>query len=372
MAATELVRQGFSVHLYEKRSGLGRKLLIAGSSGLNISHAGDRDEFLSYYVGLNQKFWKQCFNHYFAPEWIHWIETLGLETFLGTSDRYFVKEMKASTLLSRWVEWLKAQGVQFFTQSEQLDFEIKKRYAAVGFFCGGGSWEKETPRWVGAFRQQGIQVVDFYPTNVGYEIEWKKELLQESEGHPLKNITLTTSKGSKQGECVITHYGLEGTPVYFVGKEGKATLDLKPQFTEEQILKKLMSVKENFSPLRRIKKTLGLSETALSLIFHQSSIRLISPDQSNQSNEKALREVAKLIKQFPLEFKKPRPLLEAISCGGGVSADEVDEFLMLKKYPGIYCGGEMLDWTAPTGGYWIQGCVSQGAWVAKSIINYMK
>jgi predicted flavoprotein YhiN len=225
---------------------------------------------------------------------------------------------------------------------------------------------------VGAFRQQGIQVVDFYPTNVGYEIEWKKELLQESEGQPLKNIILTTSKGSKQGECVITHYGLEGTPVYFVGKEGKATLDLKPQFTEEQILKKLMSVKENFSPLRRIKKTLGLSEAALSLIFHQSSIRLMSPDQSNHSNEKALREVARLIKQFPLEFKKPRPLLEAISCGGGVSADEVDEFLMLKKYPGIYCGGEMLDWTAPTGGYWIQGCVSQGAWVAKSIINYLK
>ena len=161
------------------------------------------------------------------------------------------------------------------------------------------------------------------------------------------------------GELVITQYGIEGTPVYFCGIKGLAFLDLKPDLTEEQILIKLNQTKENLSPMRRVKHLLGLSEAAEALLFHHAT---------NEIKADLLKLIS-LIKKFPITLIQPRPLLEAISSKGGLDLNEVSSTLELKKYSGIFCGGEMLDWDAPTGGFLIQACVSQGAAVARSILT---
>lgn len=200
-------------------------------------------------------------------------------------------------------------------------------------------------------------MIDFEPSNVGYEVKWNEKFLQESEGKPLKKVELQTSRGKKLGELVITRYGIEGTPVYFTGITGNAFLDLKPDLSTEQIRQKLSNTKENLSPMRRVKHLLGLSEAAESLIFHHAPI-----DVKND-----LEKMITTIKKFPIQLEKPRPLSESISSRGGIDLTELTQDLELKKFPGIYCGGEMLNWDAPTGGFLIQACVSQGASIGRII-----
>ena len=201
-------------------------------------------------------------------------------------------------------------------------------------------------------------MVPFEPSNVGYEIDWNEKFLTETEGKPLKKIELRTRRGSKMGEMVITQYGIEGTPVYFCGTTGPAELDLKPDLSSDQIFEKLTRVKENLSPMRRVKHQLGLCEAAENLLFHHA------PPESKTD----LSKMVNTIKHFPLTLKSPRPLLESISSKGGLNLTEVSKSFEMTKFKGVYCGGEMLDWDAPTGGFLIQACVSQGASVAKSIL----
>jgi predicted flavoprotein YhiN len=231
---------------------------------------------------------------------------------------------------------------------------------------GGASYEPtENPlHWPKIFTTKAIPFTPFTPSNVGYEVGWTPAFLKEAEGLPLKDIVLTTHKGKRQGELVITRYGIEGTPVYFVGTPGPALIDLKPGLTAEAVLGKLKAVKENLSPNRRIKKQLGLSPAAQALVFHLMP-RAILEDRS-------LIQLAHTIKAFPIELLSPRPLEEAISSKGGVSMKALDERLMLKKYPGIFLAGEMLDWDAPTGGFLIQGCVTQGFCAGLGINHYLK
>ena len=389
MAATRLAlsTQGptLDIHLFEKRPGLGRKLLIAGSSGLNISHEHTLQDFSAHYEGWNAEFWKQLLSEFGPKDWIQFIEKkLGLETFLGTSQRYFVREMKASNLLKQWTGFLESHGVTIHPSHELTGFSSESdppgsnrnsRYPVtltfnhdptsslsfdrVAFFLGGGSWEKETPPWIRLFEAKGITLVPFEPSNVGFEIAWNEKFLKESEGKPLKKIELHTRRGSKMGELVITAYGIEGTPVYFCGTSGPAILDLKPDLSSSQILEKLNRSKENLSPMRRVKHHLGLCEASESLIFHHA------PTEARND----LDTMVDTIKRFPIHLKSPRPLLESISSKGGVALDEITQTFEMKKFPDIYCGGEMLDWDAPTGGFLIQACVSQGAAVAQSILK---
>lgn len=385
MAATRLALSTqaptLDIHLFEKRPGLGRKLLIAGSSGLNISHEHSLQDFSAHYEGWNAEFWKKLLTDFGPKDWIQFIEKkLGLETFLGTSQRYFVREMKASNLLKQWTVFLESLGVTLHPAMEVTDFssvpDPTGNHPAItltfnhdpatvfscdqaAFFLGGGSWEKETPAWVKVFASKDIPLVPFEPSNVGYEIDWNEKFLQESEGKPLKKIELHTRRGSKMGELVITNYGIEGTPVYFCGTSGPATLDLKPDLSSSQILDKLKRSKENLSPMRRVKHHLGLCEASESLIFHHA------PTKARND----LETMVETIKRFPLYLKSPRPLMESISSKGGVSLDEITQTFEMKKFPGIFCGGEMLDWDAPTGGFLIQACVSQGAAVAQSLLK---
>ncbi len=378
MASTRLALSNqanqLDIHLFEKRPGLGRKLLIAGSSGLNISHEHSLQDFSNHYEGWDNDFWKNLLNDFGPKDWINFIEKkLGMETFLGTSQRYFVREMKASNLLKQWTRFLEEHHVtihanhelsNFNTEGEQIslqfnhDSNLNFECDRAAFFLGGASWEKEEPSWVRLFHSKNFSMVPFEASNVGYEIDWNEKFLKETEGKPLKKIELHTRRGSKMGEMVITQYGIEGTPVYFCGTSGPAELDLKPDLSTDQILEKLNRVKENLSPMRRVKHQLGLCEAAENLLFHHA------PPESKTD----LNKMVNAIKHFPIYLKSPRPLLESISSKGGLSLTEVSKAFEMAKFKGVFCGGEMLDWDAPTGGFLIQACVSQGASVAKSIL----
>lgn len=381
MTATQLSHDPrFEIHIFEKRKGFGRKLLIAGSSGLNISHHASVNDFSAHYTGWNSEVWSKLFAEYSPQDWIRFIEKeLRLETFLGTSERYFVREMKASGLLKKWIAYLEARKVIFHSTAELIDFDSDgsrvmlrfkddskpRLFDAAAFLLGGASWLKEEgiePAWVDMFRRKKIGMTAFEPSNVGYEVDWNESFLKEAEGKPLKKVLFTTKRGSKLGELVVTQYGLEGTPIYFYGVPGPATIDLKPDLTREQIELKCKSVRENLSPIRRVKKVLSLNDTALALLFHHL----------DEDAKKDLARVIAAIKAFPITLKASRTLSESISSKGGVSLSEVSDRLELKKFSRIYCGGEMLDWDAPTGGFLIQASISQGARIAKSIQDATK
>jgi uncharacterized flavoprotein (TIGR03862 family) len=374
MAAHVLCSSGIKVTVFEKRRAAGRKLLIAGSSGLNISYECPPEELHQYYRAPEGIF-KQIFQVYSRANWIQFVEDLGLKTFKGTSRRYFVREMKASGLLKAWTGRLVKSGVHFEFGKEVTGFEAGRRprlkvsddsaprFDAVGFFLGGGSWEpEETPlRWPKFFQDLGLKFLPFQSSNTGFEVDWPVAFLKEAEGLPLKSILLKSKLGTRKGELVVTEYGLEGTPIYSIGSSGLIHLDLKPDLSAEQIEAKLSSKKENLSPMRRIKKDLKLCQASEALLFHFSR-----PEQKSD-----LRKMISLLKNVPIELKTARPLTEAISSSGGLDWSELDPTLMLKKYPGVFAGGEMLNWDASTGGFLIQGCVSLGYVAAQGMLKYI-
>ncbi len=383
MAADVLLRAGYSVELFEKRKAAGRKLLIAGSSGLNITFDAPIDEFARHYwggspEGESEARMRKVLSVFGSEDWRAWIEALGIPTFLGTSHRYFVEGMKASKLLKVWIDDLKARGLQLHTGVECTAFSkevdqsidlllstnLRSSFGAVCFALGGGSYEEEEKplRWPKMFVNNKIGFAPFEPSNCGFEVNWPMAFIHEAEGKPIKNLILTSSKGTRSGDCVITRYGLEGTPVYFAGVSGTVLLDLKPSWSHEQVLAKLQSVRENFSVLRRVQKTMNLGEGAMALLFHLSS-----PEA-----KKDLAAMAQLIKCFPLNLLQKRSLDEAISSAGGVLWEELDDAFMLKKFPGIFLAGEMIDWDAPTGGFLIQASVSQGHYAATQMVRYLK
>jgi uncharacterized flavoprotein (TIGR03862 family) len=377
MSAFVLASSGIQVTIFEKRKSSGRKLLIAGSSGLNISYDCPEETLFEHYRGPKY-FFQTLFKNYSRSQWIKFVEGLGLETFKGTSRRYFVREMKASGLLKAWTEMLKSLGVKFEFQKELSDFALKegkielhfnhaKEIALFDSVClslGGGSWEpEEAPlRWPNIFIKKNIDFKPFQPSNAGFEVKWPEAFLKEAEGKPLKSILLKTSQGARKGELMVTEYGLEGTPIYALGATGTVHIDLKPDFTEAEILAKLKApMKENLSPMRRVQKLLNLCEASQALLFHLT----LPKDRTDSAT------LARRIKDFPIELKAPRPLAEAISSSGGVSFIEVTEDLMLKKFPGVFLAGEMLDWDAPTGGFLIQASVSQGHFAGESIKKFL-
>lgn len=369
MAATILARRNITTTIIEKSRGPARKLLIAGASGLNVTNGLDLPQIIATYAGdLN---WHKLLGDFSPQEWLAFIGELGFETYLGTSGRYFLREKKASRFVRAWIDKLvKARVVfQYSSDCSALDqcplgtwrSGDDREYDAVIFAAGGASWLKAPLTWPKLFSPLGIAVNEFSPANVGYEVSWMPSFVAEVGRAPLKNVVLHTTAGSKQGDILVTKYGIEGTPVYFVGTTGPCTVDLKPDLTVKEIHERLDRVRENMTPLRRAQKTLALSPTAQALLFHQA------PATALNSNES----LARAIKALPLALRSPRPLTEAISSRGGIALGEVDEDLMLKKLPGVFVAGEMLDWHAPTGGFLIQACVSQGYAAALGVVRYL-
>lgn len=373
MAASTLAKAGVAVTLFEKNKGPGHKLLIAGGSGLNVSNALPPAEFTTHYSGNIG--WIDLFGKFSVADWLGFIATLGLETFEGTSGRYFVREMKASGLLRRWLDALEKAAVIFHYNAECAGWETSapkitlhfheqasQTFDAVLFALGGGSWLKEEARWPGLFTKHGIAVLPFRSANAGFSVAWGKKFISEAANQPLKNIEFHSRLGRKKGDLMITEYGIEGTPVYFLGESGACSIDLKPDLEEKEITARLDSVRENLSPLRRAAKKLYLEKTTLALLYHHA------PPAALESNAA----LAHAIKTFPLVLGDARPLTEAISSLGGINLDEIDSDFQLRKTPGVFVAGEMLDWHAPTGGFLIQACVSQGFAAAQGVLKYLR
>ncbi|MDH4468142.1 MAG: TIGR03862 family flavoprotein [Bacteriovoracaceae bacterium] len=369
MAAYELSKQNISVTIFEKRSLVGWKLLVAGSSGLNIGNDYPIGEFLKYLKCENdfRSLIETPLQNFFTDRWLIFMEKiLGLEVFLGTSRRYFVREMKSANFVKRWTDVLLAQGVtlQFgyeFTnfEGQEIHFKtkdnsyIKENFDHIFLYLGGGSWEKTDPQWPKIFEQKGIKITPFKSSNTGYHVDWNQDFLKEALRLPIKNVVFETSLGRKQGDLLVTEYGLEGTPIYFYGTSGEAILDLSPDRSYEQIIKKLREKESKTSirsPMKLVKKYLSLSPAALSLLFFYTS----------EVEKKSLELFVSKIKRMPIVLGQPRPLDESISSKGGVCLSEINPNFSLKKLPNISLGGEMLDWDAPTGGFLILSCVAQG------------
>lgn len=372
MAADVLANAGLRVALFEKRSGLAWKLYIAGSSGLNISNNLPLPSFVKHYSGPSD-FWESCLGDFPPEAWLSFIEKeLGLGTFLGTSGRYFVETMHAAKLIRNWKRRLEERGVHFHVQHEFSDFEKTENgwrlrfvnqesqtFDALLFALGGASYEKADLSWPDAFARKNIRVRTFEASNTGYEVAWSPAFLQEAEGQALKNINLSNARGERRGDLVVTAYGLEGTPVYFLGATGRASIDLKPDLTLAEVRERLQKGKEKLSPIRRAKKYLQLGPASQALLFHHA------PEKAKEN----LDDLALVVKDFPIELLKPRPLSESISSKGGVVWENLEPGLMLRDFPGIYLAGEMIDWDAPTGGFLIQAAISQGFRAAQSILT---
>lgn len=372
VAATLLARHGHHISIFEKKKAPATKLILAGQSGLNVSNTCAKKDFLEKYDAPKDLI-RNILENFSRQDWLDFLSKLGFPTFSGSGGKIFIKGLKTPPLLRRWLGELKNLGVRIYFQHELVDFKSNEKVMltfssgkkitcdAALMGLGGASWEREIPlRWPEIFRQKKINLCEFTPANCGYHVAWPKKFLLECEGKPLKNICLTTPKGQQKGELIITAYGLEGGPIYHLGMSGPAKIDLKPDLTEKQIVQKLARTKENQTPLRRIKKYLALGDVSLALIFHMGKM---SPLES-------LENIAHLIKNFPISLGKPADLKNAISSAGGICLDEVTPNLELIKFKNIYVMGEMLDWSAPTGGFLIQACASMGATVAKHLLKH--
>ncbi len=357
MAASRFDPKKFELHLFERRKSAGWKLLVAGSSGLNVTHGGEESELWQFYRS-RQKEMKSCLERFPRSQWLEHLESLGEKPYLGSSNRYLIANEKAASLLKQWVQNLEASGARFHYDAEWIAVDFSNRclefsrlgkqcFDAVLFAMGGLSWEKSPSPWPSLFAY--FQFHPFEPSNAGYSINAKPEFFQAHHGSPIKGLRLTTQIGSKVGECMITRYGLEGTPIYTVGCPGEATFDLKPDLREDRLAARIGTKAESF--FARAKLSKGAEALAKEFL----------PDSPTPEA------FARNLKNVKIQLLRPQPLTESISSRGGLSWDELDENLMLKKAKGFFCAGEMVDWDAPTGGFLLQGSVSMGAVAAEGI-----
>lgn len=366
---------GLRTLLADHKPSVGRKFLVAGRGGLNLTHSEPVENFSARYGGSAER-WQKLLADFSPGDLRAWAEGLGIETFIGTSGRVFPLTKQAAPLLRRWIERLRKQGVSFrprhglagFSRTKNGEWEIefttahglvKIQTRALILALGGASWPQtgSDGGWVNLFTKAGIRVTPLAPVNCGYEVDWPPEFLAQAEGLPLKNVVVRAESESVAGELLITKYGLEGGAIYQVGgalrtmAHPKIEIDLKPAFTMEQLAAKIRHARGTHL-LDQATRAWRLSRTAVALL------QLRAPFASAM-------ELAALAKAYPLALRGPRPIEEAISTSGGVSWDELDDALMLKRCPGIFCAGEMIDWDAPTGGYLIQGCFSTATRAAR-------
>ncbi|MBU6121433.1 BaiN/RdsA family NAD(P)/FAD-dependent oxidoreductase [Hymenobacter siberiensis] len=389
LAAQWLAGRGWKVQLFEAQGTVGRKFLVAGHGGFNLSNSEDAAHFAGRYGAASTRF-GALLEHFSAADLRAWAADLGIETFVGTSGRIFpVAAHKPADLLRAWLGQLRELGVEINTRHRWLGFagatglrlrdestragagrEFIIEPTATVLALGGASWAKtgSDGAWVPLLEEIGVPVVPFAPANCGAEVGWSS-FFQEKVGRaPLKNIALRVNDGpAVRGELMLTDYGLEGTPVYALTPGVRAAraaggpavlhLNLKPDLPAATLLQKLRQPRGKASFPEFLKKTLHLGPPVPTLL------REVAPEAATLHPEA----LAALLTAVPLHVAGLRPLDEAISTAGGVAFAAVDEHLMLRLRPGTFVAGEMLDWEAPTGGYLLQGCFSTGAWVARGV-----
>jgi uncharacterized flavoprotein (TIGR03862 family) len=380
MAASMLDENKFSVTIYEKNFAIARKFLVAGDGGFNLTHSENLEDFISRYTPA--AFLETALRNFTNEDLRDWFKKIGIETFVGTSKRVFpVKGIKPIDVLNAVLTDLKNKRVEIKTlhewkgwnEKKELIFSNEKTGISVApdfvvFALGGASWKKtgSDGEWKNLFGEKNISVVPFLPSNCAYEIKWDEKFLEVAEGESLKNISVSCGDKTKKGELVITKFGIEGGAIYALSPEIRQQLsengfaqiyiDLKPALNTEEIKSKL-SVKQNKSQTKLLADALNLSSAQISLVkFALSKEEFTDPIVLSEK-----------IKKVPLQIISSAPIDEAISTVGGIALEEVDENFQLKKLPGNFVIGEMLDWDAPTGGYLLQACFSMGYWVAQKI-----
>jgi uncharacterized flavoprotein (TIGR03862 family) len=376
VAADVLSAAGESVHVYERMPSVGRKFLMAGRGGLNVTHSEPLDVFLTRYGAARERL-EPILEAFTQGDLIAWCEALGQATFTGSSGRVFPKAMKASPLLRALLQRLAARGVILDTNTTWLGFDnsgalrlaregsvdtVKPRATLLAL--GGASWPKlgSDGLWARALVEHGVEITPFQPTNVGFNVAWSEHFRTRFAGQPLKTIAIRDGEHVARGEAMITNYGIEGGAIYALSPRLRAQvpkvimIDLRPALTAEQIAAKLSHAKRGDSLSSTLRKTLGLAAVGIALL-HENGPPPRTPN-----------ELAALIKAVPVNLVTARGLDRAISSAGGIAWSSVDQTLQLKTLPGVYVAGEMLDWEAPTGGYLLQACFASGVWAARSIV----
>ncbi len=389
MAAETLAREGIRVTVYDRMPTVGRKFLLAGRGGLNLTHSEDLQRFLSRYGRAEP--WLRPVIEALPPSGVQaWCEGLGQLTFMGSSGRIFPRTMKASPLLRAWLARLRAFHVEFklrhgwagWDRNGRLLFDtpdgrISAAASVTVFALGGASWPRlgSDGQWAALFAGSGIKVSPLRPSNCGFKADFSDQFLKRFEGEPLKGIELRFGGVKARGEAVITASGLEGGAVYALSsqlrdaieQDGQAvlTIDLRPALAVEDLERVLSKPREKQSMSTFLRKSAKLSPVAAGLL-NEAARRSGTPLPSMNAVS-----LAALIKNVPVRLTAPAPIDRAISTAGGIPFDDVDERFMLRSKPGTFIAGEMLDWEAPTGGYLLQACFSTGAAAARGAIGWI-
>lgn len=394
-AAECLASQQVDVDVYDGMPSVGRKFLLAGIGGLNLTHSEDLKPFARRYGEAEAHL--QPLLREFGPEQIRaWAAGLGINTFVGTSGRVFPEQMKAAPLLRAWLHRLRSAGVRFHMRHRwqgwgtngQLAFThsdnpaLVEQPAALVLALGGASWPRlgSDAAWVEYLASAGVRIAPFLPSNCGFDVGWTPHFAEHFAGAPLKPVILSAGADSeawsRQGELVITQTGIEGGLIYAASamlrrqilERGTAPvyLDLMPGRSQAELLKRLQSGRSGRSLSERWRVQIGLSGAKANLV-REVAMKLGRPPGWLEDNTT----LAALIKQLPLTLTATRPLAEAISSAGGVCWSELDEGLMLRALPGVFCAGEMIDWEAPTGGYLLTGCLTTGFRAAQGVRRWL-
>ena len=391
MAAEAACAAGIRVDLYDAMGSVGRKFLLAGKGGLNLTHGEPFARFAERYGERRDEIarWLRAFD---ADALRAWARGLGVETFVGSSGRVFPADMKAAPLLRRWLHRLRAAGVAFHVHHRWLgwrddgalrfatpDGEHAVAADAVVLALGGASWPKlgSDGAWVAPLRAAGVDVVPLQSANCGFELAWSEHLRSRHAGMPLKTVAAhwidrNGVAQARQGECVLSEYGIEGSLVYAIGadlreriaRDGQATLrlDLAPGIAQAALAEHLAAPRGKHSLGGWLRRRAHLDAAKCALVFEAA-------DKTAPADPVAL---AARIKALPLTLRAPRPLVEAISTAGGVKLEALDEHLMLRTRPGTFCAGEMLDWEAPTGGYLLTACFASGLLAGRGAVCWLK
>lgn len=388
MAAEALAQAGLTVEVFDAMPSVGRKFLLAGVGGMNITHSEPYPAFVGRYAERQDNI-DALLRDFDAEALRQWIHGLGIETFVGTSGRVFPTDMKAAPLLRAWLKRLRDSGVVIHTRHRWLGWNaegaLRMAYpqgerlltpAVVVLALGGGSWARlgSDGSWQALLAERGVDISPLRPSNCGFEVAgWSTLLKEKYAGAPLKNIALSVpGSAPRKGEFILTAQGVEGSLVYAWSApvreainrtgQGQLLLDLLPDKPVEKVALALARPRGSRSMAKHLHSQLGIDGVKAALLRELA-------DQATFTDPDAL---ARAIKALPIKLVRTRPLDEAISSAGGVRFEALDEGLMLQRMPGVFCAGEMLDWEAPTGGYLLTACFASGLRAGRAAADWLK
>lgn len=393
LAAETLARAGVAVTVYEHMPTIGRKLLLAGRAGLNITHSEPIDTVVARYGAAADSL--EAAIRAFSPDEVRaWCASLGETTFVGSTGRVFPASFRATPLLRAWLVRLTELGVTMKPRHRWLGWAetsagradssvslfsgpdastIEEASDATVFALGGASWPRvgSDGGWVEIFRRAGVAVNDLLPSNVGVRIQWSQLFADRFAGVPLKNVAISVGGTSIRGDAMITNHGLEGGPMYphsaaireAVDRDGRCIvdIDLQPDLTVDQLIDRFAKRRAKDSTATFLHRSIGLQPASVSLL-RESTGNQLPMDHAD---------LAALVKSASLVVEATMPIARAISSAGGISFSEVDESFMVRRLPGTFVAGEMLDWEAPTGGYLLQACFSTGKAAARGALSWL-